>query len=166
MSKLNTVFNIDKVLNTNTDLSINEAGLLNIRYSGTTASQGTDALMTGIVTLDGDYLLLDLLISYLADSECSRCLKVSSKQQEISINEKLYIYNENEYDIDFNDENIDIYPIISEKVIDNISLVTLCSDECLGLCIICGKEQNSHQCKHEEKNLKESPFSSLSELDL
>ena len=92
MSKLNTVFNIDKVLNTNTDLSINEAGLLNIRYSGTTASQGSDALMTGIVTLDGEYLLLDLLISYLADSECSRCLKVSSKQQEISINEKLYIH--------------------------------------------------------------------------
>jgi len=35
MSQLNTIFNLDKVLNTNSDLNIDEKGLLNIKYSGT-----------------------------------------------------------------------------------------------------------------------------------
>ena len=73
---------------------------------------------------------------------------------------------DNDFDINFKDENIDLQPIISEKIIDNISLITLCMKDCNGLCVVCGKEQNSSVCQHREKNLKESPFSSLSELDL
>ena len=41
-----------------------------------------------------------------------------------------------------------------------------CKKDCKGLCYTCGKDQNEYKCTHKEKNLKESPFSSLSELDL
>jgi len=137
MSKLNTVFNLDKVINTNSDLTINEEGLLNIKYSGTTASDESNSQLKGLITRDGDYLHIKLEVKFSLNNECSRCLKITKS-----------------------------YPILSEKVIDSISLVTLCSSECLGLCSICGKDQNLNKCSHEEKNLKESPFSSLSELDL
>ena len=166
MSKLNTIFNLDKVLNTNSDLNISEVGTLNIKYSGTTASDESSAKMKGLITRDNDYLHLQLEVKFLSNNECSRCLKITHKEESVEIIEKLYLNNQNEYDIDFNDDSIDIYPILSEKIIDNISLVTLCSSDCPGLCSICGKEQNLNKCFHEEKNLKESPFSSLSQLDL
>ena len=166
MSQLNTIFSLDKVLNTNTDLNIEEKGTLNIKYSGTVSSKESDAIMTGLVTRDGDYVSIELMVKFQINSECSRCLKISKQEKEAYIDEKLYIKKDNDFDINFKDENIDLQPIISEKIIDNISLITLCMKDCNGLCIVCGKEQNSSVCQHREKNLKESPFSSLSELDL
>ncbi|MDA7850604.1 YceD family protein [Acidimicrobiaceae bacterium] len=166
MSQLNTIFNLDKVLNTNSDLNIDEKGLLNIKYSGTASSNNSNALMTGFITRDGDYVLIELSIYFTVDSECSRCLKISTKDKNTVIKEKIYLKSENDYDIDFKGESIDVQPIISEKIIDSMSLINLCKIDCNGLCVVCGVEQNSTVCKHEEKNLKESPFSSLSELDL
>ena len=166
MSQLNTIFSLDKVLNTNTDLNIEEKGTLNIKYSGTVSSKESDAIMTGLVTRDGDYVSIELMVKFQINSECSRCLKISRQEKEAYIDEKLYIKKDNDFDINFKDENIDLQPIISEKIIDNISLITLCMKDCNGLCVVCGKEQNSSVCQHREKNLKESPFSSLSELDL
>ena len=166
MSQLNTIFSLDKVLNTNTDLNIEEKGTLNIKYSGTVSSKESDAIMTGLLTRDGDYILIELMVKFQINSECSRCLKISKQEKEAYIDEKLYIKKDNDFDINFKDENIDLQPIISEKIIDNISLITLCMKDCNGLCVVCGKEQNSSVCQHREKNLKESPFSSLSELDL
>jgi uncharacterized protein len=122
--------------------------------------------MTGLVTRDGDYVSIELMVKFQINSECSRCLKISKQEKEAYIDEKLYIKKDNDFDINFKDENIDLQPIISEKIIDNISLITLCTKDCNGLCVVCGKEQNSSVCQHREKNLKESPFSSLSELDL
>ena len=166
MSQLNTIFSLDKVLNTNTDLNIEEKGTLNIKYSGTVSSKESDAIMTGLVTRDGDYVSIELMVKFQINSECSRCLKISKQEKEAYIDEKLYIKKDNDFEINFRDENIDLQPIISEKIIDNISLITLCMKDCNGLCVVCGKEQNSSVCQHREKNLKESPFSSLSELDL
>jgi uncharacterized metal-binding protein YceD (DUF177 family) len=122
--------------------------------------------MTGLVTRDGDYVSIELMVKFQINSECSRCLKISKQEKEAYIDEKLYIKKDNDFEINFKDENIDLQPIISEKIIDNISLITLCMKDCNVLCVVCGKEQNSSVCQHREKNLKESPFSSLSELDL
>ena len=47
-----------------------------------------------------------------------------------------------------------------------MKLQYICKSECKGLCTECGKNQNLAICKHPKKNLKESPFSSLTELDL
>ena len=166
MTQLNTIFSLDKILNTNVRLNIEEKGIFNIKYSGNVSSKESDALMTGLITRDGDYVLIELIVKFMINSECSRCLKISKQEKEFHIDEKLYIKKVNDYDINFKGENIDIHPIISEKIIDSISLITLCMKDCNGLCVVCGKDQNSSLCQHREKNLKESPFSSLSELDL
>ena len=138
MSQLNTIFNLDKVLNTNSDLNIDEKGLLNIKYSGTASSNNSNALMTGFITRDGDYVLIELSIYFTVDSECSRCLKISTKDKNTVIKEKIYLKSENDYDIDFKEESIDVQPIISEKIIDSMSLINLCKIDCNGLCVVCG----------------------------
>ena len=42
----------------------------------------------------------------------------------------------------------------------------ICDIKCKGLCAYCGNNLTKKACNCEEKNLKESPFSSLSQLDL
>ena len=53
-----------------------------------------------------------------------------------------------------------------EEIMDNLDILYICSNKCKGLCCICGNNMNKIKCNCEEKNLKESPFSSLSQLDL
>ena len=70
MSQLNTIFNLDKVLNTNSDLTIEEKGFLNIKYSGTASSNDSNALMTRFITREGEYALIELNIFFTVDCEC------------------------------------------------------------------------------------------------
>ena len=98
MSKLNAVFNLDKVINTNSDLTINEEGLLNIKYSGTTASDESNSQLKGLITRDGDYLHIKLEVKFSLNNECSRCLKITKSEESIEVIEKLYLKNQNEYE--------------------------------------------------------------------
>ena len=52
MSQLNTIFSLDKVLNTNTDLNIEEKGTLNIKYSGTVSSKAVSYTHLTLPTTD------------------------------------------------------------------------------------------------------------------
>ena len=90
----------------------------------------------------------------------------NNKQDTGTFNNNFSTILENDYDIDINSENIDVLSIVSEVIISKMDLTNICKKDCKGLCYLCGKNQNKHICSHEEKNIKESPFSSLSELDL
>ena len=83
-----------------------------------------------------------------------------------AFNKNLSTNSENDYDIDINNEIIDVLSIVSEAIISKMEFTNICKKDCKGLCSLCGKNQNKYVCSHDEKNIKESPFSSLSELDL
>ena len=63
-------------------------------------------------------------------------------------------------------EYFDLSPFISEIIIEKMDINFVCSQKCKGLCSFCGINKNNLSCNHNEKNSKESPFSSLSQLDL
>ena len=62
--------------------------------------------------------------------------------------------------------DFDLSPFISEIIIEKMDINFVCSQKCKGLCSFCGINKNNLSCNHNEKNSKESPFSSLSQLDL
>ena len=68
--------------------------------------------------------------------------------------------------IQLSKEYKDLEPIISELIIDKMQNNFICDIKCKGLCAYCGNNLTKKACNCEEKNLKESPFSSLSQLDL
>ena len=57
-------------------------------------------------------------------------------------------------------------PFTAEINIEKMDINFVCSQKCNGLCSFCGINKNNLSCNHNEKNSKESPFSSLSQLDL
>ena len=97
---------------------------------------------------------------------CGRCLSVDSFDSKNSRDFSLNLDAENDYELDLESEFIDFEPFISEMIIEKLELNYLCNTNCKGLCPDCGVNMNKNKCNHDEKKLKESPFSSLSQLDL
>lgn len=106
----------------------------------------------GNATYDGQIVNLKGSITGIIEVQCSRCIE--------SLDYNLYA----EFDEDFSKlvHNEEIYPIeegsieLKDMVIDNIILSMplkfLCSEECMGLCPVCGKNLNKYQCDCNKDN--------------
>lgn len=89
---------------------------------------------------------------------CSRCLETTSLQVKCHFN---YIFSpsggpyveEQELsaeDVDtlyYEEETIDLDPIVYEQIVMNIPVKALCRDSCKGLCSVCGINLNEASCQ-------------------
>ena len=166
MEQLSTVVNINKLKHSNNSLKHESEGYINIIFSGNKTSESHRTILKTELIKENDYIHFDINVQFIFDSECSRCIKIEQINKKAKFNKKLSFHSLSDYEIDFNSENIDLLPIISEIIIKKMNFTYLCKKDCKGLCSLCGKNQNDYTCNHQEKNIKESPFSSLSELDL
>jgi len=91
--------------------------------------------------------------------DCSRCLaafdsdihsafrmfyskgnRLNSEEDEVELAEEDLI------SVSYEGDEIDFAPEIAEQVIMELPLKPLCSDECHGLCVVCGAELNEGDC--------------------
>jgi uncharacterized protein len=108
---------------------------------------------------------------------CSRCLKdtllpldldfreeyIPAEESEKGIEKEL---TDRELDIGFysNDE-LDINEIVKEQVLLSVPMKPLCSNECQGLCPVCGKDLNEGacNCRKEEMDPRLAPLAQFME---
>ena len=166
MEQLNTLIKINEIKHQKNNLKFKSYGYLDIKYFGNETNKENEIDLNVEITKEIESLNLNLNINFTYISECSRCLNKKNKQDSASFNKNISTSSENDYDIDINNETIDVLSIVSEVIISKMNLTNICKKDCKGLCYLCGKNQNKDVCSHDEKNIKESPFSSLSELDL
>ena len=166
MEQLNTLIELNEIKYQNNNFKFKSCGYLDIKYFGNETNKENEIDLTVEITKEIESLNLNLNLNFSYFSECSRCLNIKNKQDTASFNKNLSTSSENDYDIDINNETIDVLSIVSEVIISKMDFSNLCKKDCKGLCYLCGKNQNKQVCSHDEKNIKESPFSSLSELDL
>ena len=166
MEQLNTLIKINEIKHQKNNLKFKSYGYLDIKYFGNETNKENEIDLNVEITKEIESLNLNLKINFTYISECSRCLNKKNKQDTASFNKNISTSSENDYDIDINNETIDVLSIVSEVIISKMEFTNICKKDCKGLCSLCGKNQNKYVCSHDEKNIKESPFSSLSELDL
>jgi len=107
--------------------------------------KGVEVLIKGIVTGE-------------VELQCSRCLKeyklpiktlleVSYHPVEELNKEELVELKRDEMDVDFYREGIiDTEDIIRDQILLNIPMKPLCSENCKGLCPVCGTDLNEFDC--------------------
>ena len=96
-------------------------------------------------------------VTFQYKSNCGRCLEdftaIIDKRIDIFLDEP----ERNEIDI-------------SEEIHEEIALAlpdnSICSEDCKGLCVVCGQNLNEKQCSCEGNFEEESPWSVLDNLDL
>lgn len=106
--------------------------------------------------------------------ECNRCLKNFNYPLDVDVNNNFIkkgiddiegCFELKKEDIDnlyFQGEHIDLLKNIREEILLNIPNYSLCKEDCLGFCPICGIDLNYMSC-HCKSN-KESPFGVLNIL--
>jgi uncharacterized protein len=71
--------------------------------------------------------------------------EVSEKEIELTPKELEYTF--------FSGEKIDLGEIVTEQIALNLPVKPLCMDNCLGLCVLCGKNRNVEKCDCKEDKI-------------
>ncbi|WP_106766119.1 YceD family protein [Paenibacillus faecalis] len=85
--------------------------------------------------------------------KCSRCLKPVTEQLNIPFHEVFQpvenpdmVQDEDEDIIYVKGESLDLVPYVEEALVLYLPLAPVCSEDCKGLCPICGKDLNETSC--------------------
>ena len=105
----------------------------------------------GRVYNNGQSLTLEAKVSGRMITECARCLDEVETDVEFSVHELLSQReegaDEDEDIILFDGYEIELDDIIADHFLMNISGRYLCSEDCKGLCPVCGQNLNHGECE-------------------
>jgi len=166
MEQLNTYIMIQDAKYQKNTVKHTSNGYLDIKYFGNETTKENEINLDVEVTREIDSYKFKVIVNFSYINECSRCLNKVHNKDKASFDRSFSEFLPNDYDVNFEEEHVDLLPIISEIIINKMHFNKTCIKDCKGLCYICGKDQNQYICSHKEKKVKESPFSSLSELNL
>lgn len=127
-------------------------------------------------TNTGSLIIARGKLSTAIEVECARCLTKSTVPVEVTMEEQFPIVDpqalaaakeeladEEEKDPLFENNLFDLSEFIRQSVLVQVPIRPLCSDDCKGLCLTCGKNLNEGPCDCPA-DLDASPFSALKQL--
>jgi uncharacterized protein len=103
----------------------------------------------------GEILELTGLIKYEYDINCYRCLKNIHRSMNIKVNENILnarSVNDEDDVFTYEGDYLDLDIILKNYIILSLPMKQVCSNDCKGLCPICGKNLNEKKCDCTEKN--------------
>ena len=164
--KLNTKIKSIDVISSKDTIQFDNEGTFPINFGNNFIDDNEQIKFQSEIELIEDRLSFSIEVNFRYQSNCGRCLTASHNKNRSSFSTTLNVKDDNDYEINYDDEYFDLSPFISEIIIEKMDINFVCSQKCKGLCSFCGINKNNLSCNHNEKNSKESPFSSLSQLDL
>ena len=164
--KLNTKIKSIDLISSKDKIHFDSEGKFPINYGNNFIDENELINFHSEIELFDGRLSFSIYVNFKYQRNCGRCLTISNNDDKSSSLITLNLNEENDYDINYDDEYYDLAPFISEMIIEKMEINYVCEQKCKGLCSFCGINLNKLSCSHKEKNLKESPFSSLSQLDL
>ena len=107
----------------------------------------------GVVTSDGDVLVLNANIKTQLELQCARCLDTFIYPIDIDIEERFTKSKELQDDeelIFVEDDTLDIIQIVENCIISTLPIKRLCKEDCKGLCSQCGTNKNVKECQCDD----------------
>ncbi|MEG1612678.1 MAG: DUF177 domain-containing protein [Clostridia bacterium] len=129
----------------------------------------TSATINGWYTLMEGSLAINADLRVKAEFECDRCLAPTVVDLKIPISETFFKDKLDDETLTYEEERIDLQPIIDERIVLAIPSRVLCKKSCKGLCQICGHNLNEGDCNCNIISQKEddnSPFSVLKNMNI
>lgn len=104
-------------------------------------------------------LKVDAAGSLVLDIPCDRCLKSVETDIEFTIDCVINMDLSDSEGIEVEDQdfvdgyNLDIDKMIYPEILINFPDKTLCKEDCLGLCLVCGHDLNESECGCDRRSL-------------
>lgn len=134
-----------------------------MEYGGRTVTFASPLRIKGSCVFDGEGFTVKGRADTLLSSECAKCTKTFNEsfsfpfeerfEREGSEDDGIYAYQGDELDLE---------TMIRDNILLNLPISSVCSEDCKGLCPVCGCDRNIVQCDcviAEEEN--ENPLSAL-----
>lgn len=124
-----------------------------INYHGDEIKQLSPASVTGKLYIIDDKIFLTCEANIELQVNCSRCLKTFNYPMLTKVNAELLpeevVEADDELDdvIYYEDNLIDLAEVVKENIVLQLPMKMLCSKDCKGLCSLCGRDLNQHQCE-------------------
>ncbi|QCX32236.1 DUF177 domain-containing protein [Caloramator sp. E03] len=106
--------------------------------------------VVGNAYYDGGLVKVKGNISATVQAQCSRCLQNFDYDCNIDFDENFTKEHENEETYYYNGSTIDLSNMVIDNIILSMPIKFLCSEDCKGLCPICGKNLNNGSCNCEK----------------
>ena len=135
------------------DLSIK---LSDISFNGQDIVFETPFYLKGAVKNIAGVLYLDLKADVSFKTQCARCLESVSVHHLFDISEVFSKTEREEIDEDvtvLESGNIDLSEVTEMAFVGSIPINYLCSDDCKGLCSVCGVNLNRESCSCADDNI-------------
>ena len=99
---------------------------------------------------------LELKMDYEFSVPCDRCMEMITKRETLSLTHIVLLSSEDcddgEY-IRIPSEELDVSELAREDIILSLPIRFLCSEDCKGLCPVCGKNLNEGSCSCKVKKV-------------
>ena len=122
-----------------------------------------DARITGGCFGAEEAVSIEARLSVNVHAHCARCLEPVVYPMDIEVKAD-YRRGDGEDCFTFTGHEIDPVPAAFECLLTELPMRFLCSEDCKGLCPVCGKSRNKSLCTCLEGAVKPNPFSVLKSL--
>ncbi|MBU3195555.1 YceD family protein [Clostridium algidicarnis] len=119
-----------------------------ISYDGEDIGFVRPIAVSGDISSNGDVITLIAKVKTELELTCSRCLEKFNYPLNLNLNEEFSFDEEIEDEniIILNSDNLDITEVVENSIILTLPMKKLCSEDCKGLCQICGTNLNNQSC--------------------
>ena len=125
-----------------------------------------DIVIKGEVIGSEDSVNVAATITAVAHARCSRCLEPMTMPVTATVDEN-FVRTPDPEDPDQYElvgHQIDLDPLVTDALLLEIPIRFLCSEDCKGLCPVCGVNRNLVSCTCHEGVESENPFSALKSM--
>ncbi len=117
---------------------------------------------------DGESIALSGKMEAKLSSRCARCDEPFTETLVVPLEERFVkgVSEEDEESYTFAGEVLDITPMVIDNLFLNMPISSVCSEDCKGLCPVCGCNLNTAQCTcaREPEEERASPLAALGSL--
>ncbi len=149
------ILDLSQVL-TNSGMTLEIDGCANV---GDVALNGQNIHFTEPVKVKGSVknisgmLYLDIRCKAYFETQCSRCLDTIRRELEFEANERIAKSGTDEEVIIIDSHELDLDEVVIKSFGLELPINYICSDNCKGLCHVCGCNLNHKKCDCEDDNI-------------
>lgn len=106
--------------------------------------------LIGTIKNSADVVKLKAKVTALIVKDCDRCCKETEKEYSFDIDTVLVLDNQDNDDyVEVPAYELNLYELVRSEIVLNLPVLHLCSEECKGICPICGANLNDLECDCE-----------------